>query len=70
MVLAVAKQNDVGQRFEDLFVDAFQRKGVTSVAAYKIVPESRQLTKENIKDHKEIIKETAAKNHLGAVLII
>lgn len=26
MVLGVAKQNDVGQRFENLFVDAFQKK--------------------------------------------
>lgn len=69
MVLGVAKERDVSQRFEDLFVDAFQKKGITSVAAYKIIPESRQLTKENLKEHKEIIKETAAKNQLNAVLI-
>ena len=69
MVLGVAKNSDVGQHFEDLFVDAFQKKGLTSVAAYKIIPEGRQLTKENLKEHKEIIKETAAKNQLSAVLI-
>ena len=68
MVLGVAKHDDVRQHFEDLFVDAFQKKGVTAVPAYKIMPESRKLTKENIIDHKEIIKETAANNHLGAVL--
>jgi hypothetical protein len=68
MVLGVAKHDDVRQHFEDLFVDAFQKKGVTAVRAYKIMPESRKLTIENIMDHKEIIKETAANNHLGAVL--
>ena len=69
MVLGVAKQSDVSQRFEDLFVEAFQKKGLTSIAAYKIIPENRQLTIENIKEHKEIIKETAVENHLKAVLI-
>jgi len=69
MVIGVAKQNDVGQRFEDQFVDAFQKKGVTAAAAYKIVPESKQLTLENIKGYKEVIKGAADKNHLGAVLI-
>lgn len=69
MVLGVAKQNDVSQRFEDLFVSAFQKKGVTAVAAYKIIPESSQLTKENLKEYKDIIKKTAEKNHLKAVLI-
>ena len=68
MVLGVAKHDDVRQLFEDLFVDAFQKKGVTAVPAYKIMPENRKLTKENIMDHKEIIKETAANNHLGTVL--
>jgi hypothetical protein len=68
MVLGVAKHDDVRQHFEDLFVDAFQKKGVTAVPAYKIMPENRKLTKENIMDHKEIIKETAANNHLGTVL--
>ncbi len=68
MVLGVAKHDDVRQHFEDLFVDAFQKKGVNAVCAYKIMPESRKLTTENIMDHKEIIKETAANNHLGAVL--
>ena len=68
MVLGVAKHDDVRQHFEDLFVDAFQKKGITAVPAYKIMPENRKLTKENIMDHKEIIKETAANNHLGAVL--
>lgn len=68
MVLGVAKHDDVRQHFEDLFVDAFQKEGVTAVPAYKIMPKSRKLTKENIMDHKEIIKETAANNHLGAVL--
>lgn len=69
MVLGVAKKSEVSQRFEDLFVDAFQKKGITSVAAHEIIPESRQLTLENLKQHKEIIKETAAKNQLSAVLI-
>jgi hypothetical protein len=69
MVLGVAKKSEVSQRFEDLFVDAFQKKGITSVAAHKIIPQGRQLTKENLKEHKEIIKETAAKNQLNAVLI-
>jgi len=69
MVLGIAKKSDVGQRFEDLFVEAFQKKGLTAVAAYKIIPESRQLTKENMKEHKEIIKEAAVKNHLRSVLI-
>jgi hypothetical protein len=69
MILGIAKKSDVGQRFEDLFVDAFQKKGLTAAAAYKIIPESRQLTKENIKEHKEIIKEAAVKNHLRVVLI-
>jgi hypothetical protein len=69
MVLGIAKKSDVGQRFENLFVNAFQKKGVTSVAAHKIIPESRQLTKENIKEHKEIIKEAADANHLRVVLI-
>lgn len=68
MVLGVAKHDDVRQHFEDLFVDAFQKKGVTAAPAYKIMPESRKLTIENIMDHKEIIKETAVNNHLGAVL--
>lgn len=68
MVLGVAKHDDVRQHFEDLFVDAFQKQGITAVPAYKIMPENRKLTKENIIDHKEIIKETAANNHLGAVL--
>ena len=52
MVLGIAKNSDVGQRFEDLFVEAFQKKGLTAAAAYKIIPESRQLTQENIKEHK------------------
>jgi hypothetical protein len=69
MILGIAKKSDVGQRFENLFVDAFQKKGLTAAAAYKIIPESRQLTKENIKEHKEIIKEAAVKNHLRVVLI-
>ncbi|MDX2448375.1 MAG: DUF4136 domain-containing protein [Desulfobacterales bacterium] len=69
MVLGIAKNSDVGQRFEDLFVEAFQKKGLTAAAAYKIIPESRQLTQENIKEHKEIIKEAALKNHLRVVLI-
>lgn len=69
MVIGVAKQSDVRQRFEDLFVDAFQKKGVTSAAAYRIVPESNQLTLENITDYKGIIKGAADKNHLEAVLI-
>ena len=68
MVLGVAKHDDVRQHFEDLFVDAFQKKGDTAVPAYKIMPENKKLTKENIMDHKEIIKETAANNHLGTVL--
>ena len=42
MVIGVAKQRDVRQQFEDLFVDAFQKKGVTSAAVYRIVPESKQ----------------------------
>ncbi|MBW2513768.1 MAG: DUF4136 domain-containing protein [Deltaproteobacteria bacterium] len=69
MILGIAKKSDVSQRFEDLFVETFQKKGITSVAAYKIIPESRKLTKDNLKEHKEIIKETAAKNQLNAVLI-
>lgn len=69
MVLGIAKNSDVGQHFEDLFVEALQKKGLTAAAAYKIIPESRQLTKENIKVHKEIIKEAAVKNHLRSVLI-
>ncbi len=69
MVLGIAKKSDVGQRFENLFVNAFQKKGVTAAAAYKVIPESRQLTNENIKDHKEIIKEAAVNNHLRSVLI-
>ena len=50
-------------------LDAFQKKGVTSAAAYRIVPESNQLTLENVRDYKGIIKGAADKNHLGAVLI-
>jgi len=69
MILGIAKNSDVGQRFEDLFVDAFRKKGLAAVAAYKTISESRQLTKENIKEHKEIIKEAAVKNHLRSVLI-
>jgi len=69
MILGIAKNSDVGQRFEDLFVDAFRKKGLAVVAAYKTISKSRQLTKENIKEHKEIIKEAAVKNHLRSVLI-
>jgi len=69
MVLGIAKNNDVGQRFEDLFVDAFQKKDLTAAAAYKIIPSNRQLTKENMKEHKDIIKEAAVKNNLRSVLI-
>jgi hypothetical protein len=69
MVLGVAKDYDVSQRFEDLFVDAFQKKNVTADAAYRLIPGSEQLTKDNVKDHKDIIKSTAEKKQLETVLI-
>jgi hypothetical protein len=69
MVIGVTEKNDVGQRFEDLFVDAFRKKGVTADAAHRLIPGSEQLTKENMKDHKDIIKSTAEKKQLETVLI-
>ena len=69
MVLGIAEKQATEQQFEDLFVSQFGERGIKSEAAYIMIPLSDQLTAENIKDHKAIIKRIAQQNRMDAVLI-
>ncbi len=69
MVLGIAEKEATEQQFEDLFVSQFGELGIKSEAAYIMIPLSDQLTAENIKDHKAIIKRIAQQNRMDSVLI-
>ena len=69
MVMGLAEKEVTRELFEDLFVDQFRKLDIKSEASHNIISPDSQLTRENIKDHKEIIKQTAEQNQLGTVLI-
>ncbi|MFC1829885.1 hypothetical protein ACFL0O_09755 [Thermodesulfobacteriota bacterium] len=69
MVLGVTQNPKTRRMFEDAFSNQFKSRGVEAIASLDAIPDDMEMTLDNVKSHKEIIKSAAAIKGMETVLV-